>query len=100
MGLTETVARPVDPSQTLAGSDWILDGFKWFSSATDGHVALALARTGGPCSGSKGLSLFLIELRDSQGRTNGINIHRLKNKFGTKVTSLFSPTRNNRPAVL
>ncbi|GAA5841835.1 hypothetical protein JCM3766R1_005585 [Sporobolomyces carnicolor] len=85
VGLTETVARPVDPSQTLAGSDWILDGFKWFSSATDGHVALALARTGGPCSGSKGLSLFLIELRDSQGRTNGINIHRLKNKFGTKA---------------
>ena len=85
VSLTETVARPVDPSKTTPGSEFILDGFKWFSSATDGDIALALARTGSPESGSKGLSLFLIELRDSQGKTNGIYVHRLKKKFGTKV---------------
>lgn len=28
---------------TLVGEEWILDGFKWFSSATDGDIALALA---------------------------------------------------------
>ncbi|GAA5986119.1 hypothetical protein JCM5350_004440 [Sporobolomyces pararoseus] len=85
VGLTETIARPVDPSKTTPGSDFILDGFKWFSSATDGDIALALARTGSPESGSRGLSLFLIELRDSQGKTNGVYVHRLKKKFGTKA---------------
>lgn len=83
VSLTETVARPLDPSRTQPGDKFILDGFKWFSSATDGNVALALARTGGP--GSRGLSLFLVELRDDHGQTNGIYVHRLKKKFGTKV---------------
>jgi alkylation response protein AidB-like acyl-CoA dehydrogenase len=86
LALTETIARPIDPLKLTPGSEFILDGFKWFSSATDGDVALALARTGEPGSGSKGLSLFLIELRDeNSGKTNGIYVHRLKNKFGTKV---------------
>ncbi|GAA6010646.1 hypothetical protein JCM11491_003008 [Sporobolomyces phaffii] len=85
LALTETVARPVDPAQTSPGDEFILDGFKWFSSGTDGHVALALARTGDVGSGSRGLSLFLIELRDSDGKTNGIYVHRLKRKFGTKA---------------
>ncbi|GAA5896133.1 uncharacterized protein JCM6883_001725 [Sporobolomyces salmoneus] len=85
LALTETIARPVDPSHTSPGSEWILDGFKWFSSATDGDVALALARTEDQGSGSRGLSLFLIELRDSQGQTNGVFVHRLKKKFGTKA---------------
>ncbi|GAA5929976.1 uncharacterized protein JCM15063_004681 [Sporobolomyces koalae] len=85
VSLTETVARPEDPARTSPGDWFVLDGFKWFSSATDGHVALALARTGEPAAGSKGLSLFLIELRDEAGRTNGVHIHRLKKKFGTKA---------------
>lgn len=88
LGLTDTVARPVDPSKTSPGDEFILDGFKWFSSATDGDVALAIARTGGEGSGSRGLSLFLIELRDAQGKMNGIYVHRLKKKFGTKVSDL------------
>ncbi|GAA5871997.1 hypothetical protein JCM16303_000939 [Sporobolomyces ruberrimus] len=85
LGLTDTVARPVDPSKTSPGDEFNLDGFKWFSSATDGDVALAIARTGGEGSGSRGLSLFLIELRDAQGKMNGIYVHRLKKKFGTKA---------------
>lgn len=55
-----------------------------FSSATDGNVALALARTGG--EGSRGLSLFAVKMRKEDGKTNGIFIHRLKRKFGTKVS--------------
>ncbi|GAA5850068.1 hypothetical protein JCM9279_004900 [Rhodotorula babjevae] len=83
VSLTETVARPLDPLKSQPGDLFVLDGLKWFSSATDGNVALALARTGGP--GSRGLSLFLVELRDENGKTNGVYVHRLKNKFGTKA---------------
>jgi alkylation response protein AidB-like acyl-CoA dehydrogenase len=70
-----------------------LDGFKWFSSATDSEVAVALARTGTLGAGSRGLSLFLIPLRlplfPSPGEpkpgstSNNIFVHRLKNKIGT-----------------
>lgn len=34
--------------------------------------------------GSAGLSLFLIHLRQPNGRLNGIEIVRLKNKLGTR----------------
>jgi alkylation response protein AidB-like acyl-CoA dehydrogenase len=84
VSLTETVATPVDSNAPpLPGSAFLLNGFKWFSSATDGDIALALARTGGP--GSKGLSLFLVKLKDEKGKTNGVFVHRLKKKWGTKV---------------
>lgn len=77
------------------GPVYSINGFKWFSSATDSDVAVALARTGPPNSGSRGLSLFLIPLRRPLIRrtshprppalSNNIKIHRLKNKFGTKI---------------
>ncbi|KAI0648104.1 acyl-CoA dehydrogenase/oxidase [Trametes meyenii] len=92
---TETVASPVPGGSTPYGPQYKIDGFKWFSSATDSDVALALARTGSPADGSRGLSLFLIPVRlpllRSPGAprpsalTNNIHIHRLKNKFGTKI---------------
>ncbi|GAA6060682.1 hypothetical protein JCM10212_005064 [Sporobolomyces blumeae] len=86
VSLTETTARPLDPSQPARPGDaFVIDGFKWFSSATDGDIALALARTGDDKSGSRGLSLFLIPLRNEDGTTNGIYVHRLKKKFGTKA---------------
>ncbi|PWN27529.1 acyl-CoA dehydrogenase NM domain-like protein [Jaminaea rosea] len=78
---TETVARHVE------GRTYALDGFKWFSSATDGDVALALARTN-DVAGSRGLSLFLVRLRDSEDAhvplNNGVRVHRLKHKLGSK----------------
>ncbi|CAO1636541.1 unnamed protein product [Parajaminaea phylloscopi] len=85
---TETTARPLDlrPDHSPQSGDvFVLDGFKWFSSATDGDVALALARTGALAQGSSGLSLFLIRLRDeATGRLNGVRVHRLKQKMGTR----------------
>lgn len=86
---TETSARPVTERADGAyqpGEPFILDGFKWFSSATDGDIALALARTDPDMSkGSRGLSLFLLKVRDPQtGKLNGIRVHRLKKKLGTK----------------
>lgn len=35
--------------------------------------------------GSKGLSLYLAELRKNDGTLNGVRVHRLKDKYGTKA---------------
>ncbi|KAJ5697150.1 hypothetical protein N7488_010834 [Penicillium malachiteum] len=67
--------------------DYLLSGFKFFCSATDCNVVLLLAKT---VSGE--LSLFVAPtvrtITDSEGQkrrvSNGIRIHRLKNKMGTK----------------
>ncbi|KAG0337638.1 hypothetical protein BG000_005181 [Podila horticola] len=69
---------------------WSISGFKWFSSATDADVTMLLARTHDPASGSmregsKGLSLYLANVRDDHGKLNGVRIHRLKDKVGTKA---------------
>ena len=57
VSFTETVAVPVNATRTQAGDEFLLDRIKWFSSATDGDVALALARTDVDLSrGSAGLS--------------------------------------------
>ena len=95
---TETLATlasdgQTSPNSSAYGQRYILDGFKWFSSATDSDVALALARTGPADKGTRALSLFLVPLRLPliRGRneprppafSNHIFIHRLKDKFGT-----------------
>ncbi|MCA1834096.1 MAG: acyl-CoA dehydrogenase family protein [Actinomycetota bacterium] len=78
IGRTGTVARPVgDGTYTLHGT-------KWFTSATTADMTLALARPHGAEPGSRGLSLFLLELRNADGTWNGITVRRLKNKFGTR----------------
>ena len=77
VGRTETVAR--------RGPDgWRLYGTKWFSSATTADMALALARPEGNPPGARGLALFYVEARDVDGRPNGIVVHRLKDKLGTR----------------
>lgn len=71
---------------------WSINGFKWFSSATDCRMVVLLAQT------SSGLSAFFAPLRkhDPSATTmtglpnpdgeclNGVYISRLKNKFGTQ----------------
>jgi alkylation response protein AidB-like acyl-CoA dehydrogenase len=89
---TETIAIPTGDNHAF-GPRYKLDGFKWFSSATDGDMAVALARTGSPQDGSRALSLFLVPLRlpllreHSSSKPspieNGIYLHRLKSKIGT-----------------
>jgi alkylation response protein AidB-like acyl-CoA dehydrogenase len=68
-----------------ADGTWRIHGFKWFSSATDADVTLMLARPRGAPDGSRGLSLFYARVRSDDGALNGIRIHRLKNKLGTKA---------------
>ncbi|KAF8329507.1 uncharacterized protein EI90DRAFT_2924032 [Cantharellus anzutake] len=82
---------------------WRINGFKWFSSATDGDISLALARTGeslslflvpvrvplipGPPVGSIALGInarTIPQLQPVDTKLNGIRIHRLKNKIGTQ----------------
>lgn len=85
---TETTAVPTVALPTDLGPAYLLTGFKWFSSATEGHLALALARTGRPSLGARSLSAFVVPLRlggaySTSPLANGVRIHRLKNKFGT-----------------
>ncbi|KAJ5106239.1 hypothetical protein N7456_002914 [Penicillium angulare] len=72
---------------TIEEGDYLLSGFKFFCSATDCNVVLLLAKME-----SGELSLFVAPtvktVKDSEGQpkkvSNGIRIHRLKNKMGTK----------------
>lgn len=79
VGRTGTVARPRDDGT------YALHGTKWFTSATTTDIALTLARPDDGEQGSRGLSLFLIELRNPDGGWNGLVVRRLKDKLGTKA---------------
>jgi acyl-CoA dehydrogenase len=102
---SETVARLVD-------GQWRLYGRKWFTSAINAQLALALARPEGAGShlvssaasggggvgvahsattssagvhaGADGLALFYIEPRDAEGRWQNLRIDKLKRKLGTR----------------
>ncbi len=70
--------------------EWSVDGFKWFSSATDANMTILLART------PEGkLSTFYAPMRRTTGRIvpgrgeketelNGVRVMQLKRKLGTK----------------
>jgi acyl-CoA dehydrogenase len=77
VGLTETVAKQEN-------GRWRLYGRKWFTSAIASQMALTLARPEGNPAGGKGLALFYVETRDADGRLNGIQVNRLKDKLGTR----------------
>lgn len=66
-----------------------LHGSKWFTSATTSEMAITLARVrdvkGTMLGGSRGLSIFYLETRNSEGFLNGIRIDRLKDKLGTRA---------------
>ncbi|GBF60648.1 acyl-CoA dehydrogenase [Trichophyton mentagrophytes] len=94
---TETVARKHTPKEMeeddgvdstgMPLGPWRLDGFKWFSSATDANMSIMLAKTG-----EDSISAFYAPLRrqvkgkdPQESELNGVRIQRLKNKFGTKA---------------
>ena len=87
--ITSDAATAATPND-VDGGEYLIRGFKFFSSATDANVSLLLAKT----TPSGKLSTFLAPLRtaikdkDQDGNprevTNGVRIHRLKNKLGTK----------------
>jgi acyl-CoA dehydrogenase len=90
VGRATTMARPaVDDS-------WRLRGEKWFCSAVDSAMAIALARPEGAPTGSRTLAPFLVPryAADSPlagvtapavASAPGLTLHRLKNKLGTRA---------------
>ena len=83
VGETETLAKFEDGA-------WRLYGTKWFTSAVTSQMAMTLARVVDPTSGevvsgSRGLSLFYVELRDAHGHPNKMQIVNLKDKLGTRA---------------
>ena len=90
---TTTVAKRV-------GNGFELYGTKWFTSATTSQMAMTLARIEGAEAGSRGLSLFYLELRDAKGQLQNIEVHRLKDKLGTKALPTAELTLKGTPAIL
>jgi alkylation response protein AidB-like acyl-CoA dehydrogenase len=78
LGTLTTVAR-------RDGERWILNGSKWFCSNVDASAIVTLARPEGAPGGIKGIGLFLVPKFRRDGRHNGISIHRLKDKLGTRA---------------
>ncbi|XP_054721903.1 acyl-CoA dehydrogenase family member 11-like isoform X1 [Uloborus diversus] len=76
-GGTETVA--------IADADFYrLYGYKWFTSATDSNMALTLAQVKESDENEKGLTMFYLETKNSEGNLNNLQLVRLKNKLGTR----------------
>ena len=98
-----TGGSDVSQSETVAkldGDQWRLYGTKWFTSATTAQMALTLARPEGNPDGSRGLALFLVELRDANGRLRNIAVNRLKDKLGTRKVPTAELTLDGAPATL
>src|SRR6185369_8715551 len=94
VGSTSTIAR------CEKGNEYRLHGAKWFTSATTSQMAMTLARIEGAPSGGSGLSVFLITLRDDDGRLRNIRIDRLKDKLGTRALPTAELTLEGTPARL
>jgi alkylation response protein AidB-like acyl-CoA dehydrogenase len=93
VGLSETQAR-----QDTDGT-WRLYGRKWFTSATTSQMALTLGRPEGNGPGGRGLALFYVETRDARGALQNIEIHRLKDKLGTRKVPTAELMLRGTPAV-
>jgi acyl-CoA dehydrogenase len=89
------VGRSTTTGLPAADGSWRITGEKWFCSAIDSAMAIALASPHGPSRGSRFLAPFLIPryavdsplsgfttAPDSPAR--GVMLHRLKNKLGTR----------------
>jgi acyl-CoA dehydrogenase len=72
---------------SLVDGGWRLTGEKWFCSAADSAMAVALARPAGAGPGSRVLAPFLIPryAADGFGPAPGVRVHRLKDKLGTRA---------------
>jgi acyl-CoA dehydrogenase len=93
VGRTETVA-------VQDGDAWWLHGRKWFTSAVTSQMALTLARPQQNPAGGKGLAMFYVEMRDADGRLNGIRVDRLKDKLGTRKVPTAELTLDGTRALL
>lgn len=89
----KTGGSDIGDSETIAKDNgdgtYSLYGYKFFTSATTSAASFLLARVvdkdGKSKPGSRGLSVFFLEMRNPDGQLNNILIHKLKNKLGTKA---------------
>lgn len=95
VSLTSTVARAGS-----APGAYLLSGTKWFTSATTSQMAITLARLEDAPPGSRGLSVFMVRLRDDHGALRGIRVNRLKDKLGTRALPTAELTLEDTPAQL
>jgi len=86
---TETVATP-------DGDQYTLRGTKWFTSATTSEMAITLARI----EDDSKLSAFYLETQPDDGSRNGIEVHRLKDKLGTRALPTAELSMHGSKAVL
>lgn len=63
---------------------YLLSGEKWFCSNVNAELIFALARTDESKTGTRGLSIFLIEKHLPDGSKNKLPIVRLKDKLGVR----------------
>lgn len=83
------LARSSTVARAGADGTWRLTGEKWFCSAADSAMAVALARPDGAGEGSRVLAPFLVP-RYADGASSGptapgVTVHRLKDKLGTRA---------------
>ena len=93
VSVTATVAMP-------DGGEYRLSGTKWFTSATTSQIAITLAYAEEPKARTRDLSVFLVRLRDDDGRLRGIRVNRLKDKLGTRALPTAELTLDATPAHL
>ena len=88
IGNSETIAK-FHSSTSADDKLYELHGYKYFTSATTANITFTLARVidenGNFIKGSRGLSLFVLKLRNDKGELNHLIVHKLKDKLGTKT---------------
>lgn len=84
VAISQTIAK-----KTSDPNAFQLYGTKWFTSATTSQMCFTLARIeddkGNIIEGSRGLSLFYVELRNKDGDLDHMTVRRMKDKLGTKA---------------
>jgi acyl-CoA dehydrogenase len=90
------LSRAATTAHPAADGSWRLRGDKWFCSAIDAEIAMALARPAGADTGSRTLVPFLVPRyaadsplaargADPRLPAPGVRVHRLKDKLGTRA---------------
>jgi alkylation response protein AidB-like acyl-CoA dehydrogenase len=90
------LARSATTARSAGDGSWRLTGEKWFCSAADSAMAVALARPDGAGTGSRVLAPYLVPRfaadsplapggADPGSPAPGVRLHRLKDKLGTRA---------------
>lgn len=95
------IARSTTTARPGPDGTWLLTGDKWFCSAIDSAMAVALARPEGAGPGSRNLAPFLVPRYATDGVTPapGLQVLRLKDKLGTRAVPTGEVRLDDVPAV-